>query len=273
MTPYFDELQRLLNNYPFVKFCFEKYINWVFSQANPNCIREFPLVDMMLNKSHNFQKTQELEDKLIRSKQILKLRERGFRNKFGFQDDLLTNDKEKTHNILAEPLFVLDLDNHKFTNIEKLPRGLKMNGKMIKLADFKAEYNTQSFAIEVKTTMTESGIKDGDFLATKDEAKEMLLNNCLIKIKESNEKIFDQLRNTCNLFHCTKRMIAFYNRRLCIAHHLQKSDFLDVEATILNMYKCKVDYLAMKSYYATETVFFPELGTAQEANVNKDALP
>jgi hypothetical protein len=260
MTLNYDDIQSLLRNYPFVKFCFEKYINWIFSIEDLSCIREFPLIDMMLSTSDRYQRTQELENKLLRSKQILKLDGEEFRERFGFKDNLLTHDKGEIHNILAEPLFVLDLSNNNFGNIEKISRRIRGNDKQIKLADFRAEYNGECFAIELKTTMMESTMENGKFLGGgKDEAIKMLINNCLKKIEEKNHKVLEQLNNTCKLYNCTKKMIAFYNRRLCVEHYLQPIDFINVACEIHSEYSNEVDYVSMKNYSATVIVFYPDL--------------
>jgi len=258
----FEKIERVLGKYLFVKFCFEKYITWVFSKKSVNR-RDFDLIDILLQTADGLERMQQLEDRLTHAKQILNLSEDEFRNKFGFTDDLLTSDKEKIHDILAEPLFVLDLHNNDFKNIEKLPANLKKNDKKIKLADFKAEYNSEWFAIELKTIRTESWAKNGALLCNTPnpyERKTMVYNNCLTKIEDKKRRVFEQLDNTCKFFNCTKKMIAFYTRRLGPSSLMDTSDYVDVAQNIIKTYP-QIHYLGFKNYFADVIIFYPNLGT------------
>lgn len=87
-----------------------------------------------------------------------------FARTFGFTQDLLVADPEKIHDILAEPLFVLDLDANGFSDIEKLPNRVKAHGMPVPVADFTVRRHGVRFAIEIKTIRTESWIEEGKLL-------------------------------------------------------------------------------------------------------------
>ncbi|MGB7062579.1 MAG: hypothetical protein WBF13_09555 [Candidatus Zixiibacteriota bacterium] len=253
-------VEKVLERHPFLKFCFEKYIHWAFSKSATIDLTDFPLIDTLLKNSSISPKAQELEDKLQRAMRILNVRKEEFRRMFGFQDELLTDDTEKIHNILAEPLFVLDLDDYSFKSIGRPFVASSPNGKQQRLADFTANRGGEKFAVELKTTMMEKDIENGKLLSgDREEARMMLLNNCLIKIKEENRRVFEQLTNTQRLFHCTKRMIAFYSRRLRVLAYLERQDFIDVARDVLSRYGRSVDYVAIKNYDASEVLFYPAL--------------
>lgn len=258
----FEKVERILAKYPSVKFCFEKYVRWIFSKSGVN-IRNFVLIDMLLQNSDCLERMQQLEDRLTRARQILNLSEEGFRTKFGFQNDLLTDDKEKIHDILAEPLFVLDLHNNNFKNIEKLPANLKKDDEKLKLADFRADYKSEWFAIELKVTRTESWVKDGEPLGDAAETscwKNMLYNNCITKIEDKKRRVFEQLDNTCKYFNCAKKIIVFYTRRLGPSTFTDSLDYKDVAQSIIKTYP-QIHYVGFKDYFANTILFYPDLGT------------
>jgi hypothetical protein len=253
-------VENVLDKHPFLKFCFEKYIHWVFSKSATTYLTGFPLIETLLKNSSIFPKAQELEDKLERAMRVLNVSKDEFRRMFGFQDDLLTDDIEKIHGILAEPLFVLDLHDCSFKNIGRPSVASSRNGKQQKLADFTANRGGEKFAIELKTTMMEKDIENGKPLSgDRGAAKNMLLKNCLIKVEEDDRRVFEQLNNTCRSFGCSKKMIAFYNRRLRIWEYLQRQDFVQVAKYIITIYSQDIDYVAMKNYDASEVLFFPVL--------------
>jgi hypothetical protein len=255
-----ERILRILEKFPFVKLCFEKYISWVLTKSSRE-ISSFALMDILLKESDGFERLQQLEDRLKRAMQILNLSDEEFIRKFGFRDDLLTNDTEKIHDILAEPLIVLDLDNNHFMNIQKLPLNLKRNGKQIKLADFKAERKNVCFAIEVKTIRTESWAKDGEPLgdATKPSWwKDMFYNNCCTKIEDKSQRVLEQLENSCHFFNCSKKMLVFYNRRLGPSTLMESSEYIDVAKHLLDKYP-QINHLGIKDYFSIEMLFHPGL--------------
>lgn len=209
-----------------------------------------------------------MENKLIQAKKVLNLSEKVFRGKFGFQNDLLTDDKEKINDILEELLSVLDLYNNDFRNIKKLPKNFKKNDKQFKLADFKAEYNDECFAIEVKTTRIEPWARNGGSLSGPKGSREpswyknMFYINCVKKIEEKKQKVLEQLENACKFFNCTKKLLVFNNKKLGIKMLMERPEYIDVARKILQKYP-QIHHLGMKDFSINENImlFYPDLNT------------
>ena len=137
----------ILKQYPFLQTCFKKYISWL-EKKDTNEIEDNDLVIAL--KKEDLERLKKLETCLLEAKTILSVSETDFCNIFGFNNDLLSPDPEKIHDILAEPLIVVDLDKHGFTDIKKLPNFIKKDGEKLKSADFTAVLSDRKYAIEVK---------------------------------------------------------------------------------------------------------------------------
>ncbi len=254
----------LLEKYPFTNFCFERYVDWVFGQVNVD-ITDFDLIRILDSASEGLWSLEGVEQLLNRARQILQMTEEEFRSRFGFRDDLLTRDKEKIHDIFAGPLIVVELDDHNFKNIQKLPENKKINDKRSKIADFKADFGNESFAIELKTIRTESWAENGKPLGDPRKPswwKTMFENNCITKIEDKNRRVIEQLENTCKSFGCSKKMLVLYNRRVGPSTLMHEQDYYEIAENILKRYP-QIDFLGMKDYFGNIMLFYPNLRSGE----------
>ncbi|MBN3033200.1 MAG: hypothetical protein JW873_03815 [Candidatus Saganbacteria bacterium] len=255
-----------LKSYPFLNYCFEEYLRYVLSSINneSNLMRYdliFYLHESMFGDGDAEKKLQLLEDRFNASKDILKLSGAAFKSRFNFSNGLLTDDPDKFHDIIAEPLFVLDLNNNGFNDIEKLPMFIKCNGMTKKNADFKAEHHGVFYAIEMKTIRTESWAEEGKLLGDSKKAawwKEMVFNNCKTKIEDKNGKLFEQLKNACDYYNCDKKIAFFYTRRLGPSTLMGDGDYVEVLKRLHKEYS-EIDHYGSKNYFADVVVFYPSL--------------
>ena len=179
---------------------------------------------------------------------------------FGFTDDLLANDIEKIHDLLAEPLFVIDLDKQGFKPIEKMPSKIKVGGDVQTAADFIATRNSVRYAIEFKTIRTETGIEDGVPFGNSNKSNwwgEMFFNNAVMKIEDKSRRAISQLENTKAHYHCDVKMLVLHSRRLGPSTLLSDAELLS-ELQKLSLRYPEIDYFCGKLYYG-EIAFFPEL--------------
>ena len=111
---------------------------------------------------------------------------------FAFTTTSSNPDPEKVHDVLAEPLLVLDLSNHGFTHIKKL-RTFKNGEQQIAVADFVGERDAKKYAIELKIIRMENNQKrqPGKPSGNASQANwwlDMLRNNIITKIEDNESE-------------------------------------------------------------------------------------
>ena len=239
----------VLKDYPLTSFCFSPYMHWLASQSEVN-ISENDLLEALRKEDHGSLGL--LETRLGKSRDILSLSDSDFKTAFGFHNDLLNPDPEKVHDVLAEPLLVLDLSNHGFTNIEKL-RGFKNGGQQIAVADFVGKRDEKKYAIELKTVRMENnqnrqpGVPSGNALQANWWIN-MLRNNIITKIEDKNRKALTQLSNTKHHMECDYTMLALDTRRLGPSTLMNTEEAEEVLAAIKTCYK-QIDHLFLKDRF------------------------
>ncbi|HUU17779.1 MAG TPA: NUDIX hydrolase [Sedimentisphaerales bacterium] len=251
-------LLNTIKPYRLVSKCFAKYISWICENVKENDLEDYDLISILNSK--DFKKLQLLEDLLERSRYILGVKESDFTRMFGFRDDLLVADPEKVHDILAEPLLVVDLDSHGFSSIQKIPRSVKSQGKLIPVGDFIATLKDQKFAIELKTVRTESWAEEGKPLGDATIPswwQTMFRNNAITKIEDKDRRAIAQLEDTTIHYGCDYKMLVLYTRRLGPSTLMSKTSYLEELEFLKNRYP-EIDYFCSKDYFG-EIVFYPEL--------------
>ncbi len=187
-----------------------------------------------------------------------------FCNAFGFSHDLLTLDPEKVHDILAEPILVVNLYNHGFEIIEKLPRFIKHQGNRIAVADFAALRFGKKYAIELKTVRMENKPKPVPGKPMGNSTLQywwgvMFRNNLITKIEDKDRKVITQLLNTKHHMSCDYAMLALYTRRLGPST-LMKPENYERELKDINARYPEIDYIFLKDYFG-QIVVCPQLST------------
>ena len=249
----------VLKDYPLTSFCFSPYMHWLASQSEVN-ISENDLLEALRKEDHGSLGL--LETRLGKSRDILSLSDSDFKTAFGFHNDLLNPDPEKVHDVLAEPLLVLDLSNHGFTNIEKL-RGFKNGGQQIAVADFVGKRDEKKYAIELKTVRMENnqnrqpGVPSGNALQA-NWWTDMLQNNIIAKIEDKNLKALTQLSNTKHYMKCDCTMLALYTRRVGPSTLMDDEEAKEVLAVIKTRYG-QIDHLFLKDLFGDLVVVVPSL--------------
>lgn len=254
-----EQLLGRLSTFPLMRQCFKSLIQWASINAGGN-FEDFELIDAIeKNETDRLQKCEEL---LVRSRDILNLTDNEFIKAFGFLDDLLTKDTEKMHDILAEPLFVVDLYNHGFREIQKLPQYINSGSEKQLNSDFLSKYGDNKFAIELKTIRTESKPKPEPGKLLGNSAipywwGEMFRNNVVTKIEDKDRRALKQLDSACNYYGCDKKMLALYTRRLGTSSLMTTDNYIE-ELKLLKGKYSGVDYFACKDYFGA-VAFYPEL--------------
>jgi hypothetical protein len=253
------QLLSALSPFPLTRYCFESFIQWVCVNADGH-LAEYDLIDAI--EKNEIDKLRKCEKLLVSSRNILGLTEEAFRSAFGFSDDLLTSDAEKIHDILAEPLLVVDLRNHGFTEIKKLPRYIISSSEKKQNCDFMALRRDSTFAIELKTIRMENKPKPEPGKVLGNSAKpywwgEMFRNNSVTKIEDKDQRVLSQFDSTCRHYGCNKKMLVLYTRRLGTSSLMTKDDYVE-ELKLLKAKYPDVDHFASKDYFGMVTVF-PEL--------------
>lgn len=254
------KLLNIIGKYPLLNQCFSKYIIWICENVKGD-YQKYDLITF-LNDTKEHYRFVLLEKRLNQSLNILKINEKEFCNKFGFTKDLLTNETEKIHDILAEPLFVLDLDKNHFYDINKLPNSIKIDKNKISNSDFIATLNKQKYAIEIKTIrignislLNNNNFPDG-ILRQDNWWGKMFLNNAIMKIENKQRKLFQQLNNTCKYYNCEKRMLGLYMRRLAPSTLMSESGYHNVIKILRDKYSI-LDCIYIKDYFGK--VYFNNL--------------
>lgn len=244
-----------LKKFPSCHTCFRKYIEWLEDNTFI-LLEENDLLRALQQKE--FEKLNILETLLNKARHILALTEEEFIHTFSFTRDLLTHDHEKFHDILAEPILVVNLHDRGFSKIIKLPKVTQTRDTQVTSANFTAERSGKKFAIELKTARMER--------MPKPEAGELagnsflpywwgrLLRNTLVKkIEDSNQKVVQQLLNTKEQLSCDFTMLAFYTRRVGPSKLMETSDYVKEIVDIKKRYK-EIDYVFFKDHFGEISV-------------------
>lgn len=241
--------------YPLSSHCFANHVRWITSNVRGGW-ESYDIVRVL--DEGDIERLSLIESRLGKSRNILGLSEQEFARVFGFNDDLLSDDPEKIHDILAEPLLVLDLAHRGFSSIGKLPPFIRTGSEKARNADFLAWYGKAKFTIELKTIRMENKPKPkpGQLLgnATKSEWwGDMFRRNAITKIEDKNRRVLDQLANARRHYQCDKTMIVLYTRRLGPSTLMSTQDYVDALKELHNRYP-EVDHIACKDYFGQVTL-------------------
>lgn len=250
-----------LKPYPFSIKCFTPYLRWFDQHPCPNR-QDNDFISALLKK--DFSRLDKLEKLLIRSCEILGLSSKEFCKAFGFWDDLLTDDEEKIHDILSEPLIVVKLSKQGFDNIKKLPKSIQQQKIKIPVADFTAKRIDRKYAIEVKNIRMESSPKPIPGLPSGNTTKpdwwsRMFKNNIITKIEDKNRKAITQLTNSKQYFSCDYTMLALHTRRIGPSALMDSFDYSKDILEIKIKYP-EIDYIFCVNYFG-EVVVCPSFIT------------
>jgi len=261
-------LLNTIKPYRLISKCFVKYISWICENVKENDLEDYDLISILNEK--DLQRIQRLENLLEKSRCILGVSETDFSKMFGFRNDLLVAEPEKVHDVLGEPLLVVDLDKYEFSDIQKIPRSVKAQNKLLPVADFIATLKNHKFAIELKTVRIESWVKeveDGQVVSGSAGAggpalepswwKTMFRENAITKIDDKNRRAITQLENTATHYQCDSKMLVLYTRRLSPSTLMSSTEYVEELEFLKNGYP-EIDYFCSKNYFG-EIVFYPEL--------------
>ena len=258
--PLFDALEP----FPLMRRCFAPYVDWFVKNVTDDW-ESYALIDAL--RKGKSDRLSLLEKRLSNAREILGVSECDFANAFGFTNDLLAKDPEKIHDVLAEPLFVVDLNCYGFSEIRKLPPHIKRCGKKIPNSDFTAVRSHHKFAIELKTIRMEAKPKPipGEWLGDPTKPawwSEMFWNNAETKIADKEHRVLRQLDNAAVEYECEKTMLVFYTRRLGTTALTEDHEYSEQLEKILKYYPM-LDYVVVKNYYGN-VVFYPTLNNNYE---------
>lgn len=249
-----------LQKFPTCAACFCLYFEWLESNILLSPEDNDLIVALQLE---DFEKLNILEALLTKSIKIQGFTEKEFISTFSFDKDLLTLDHEKFHDILAEPILVVNLHDHGFSKIKKLPRTIQQKDGQVNSANFTAERSGNKYAIELKTARLENY----QVTETSNPAESSLLpywwgrilrNKLVTKIEHENQRVVQQLLNTKDQLSCDFTMLAFYTRRVGPAKLMETEDYVKEIDDIKKRYK-NIDYVFFKDYFGQITVIPEEV--------------
>lgn len=252
-----EKLLNIIRKYPLLSQCFSKYIIWICDNVKEG-YQKYDLIKCLI-ESEEFYRLEILEKSLNQSLDILKINEKEFCSKFGFTKSLLNNEPESIHDILAETLFVLILDENHFYNIQKLPDSIKKDKKRFSNSDFIATLKKQKYAIEIKTirigdlSLLHNDILPDVTLKQNYWYGEMFLGNAIKKIDSKGRNLFKQLSNTCEHYKCDKKMLGLYIRRLAPSTLMSEFDYHNAIKILGEKYP-ELDCIYVKDYF--DNVYF-----------------
>lgn len=258
-----NEFLDKLSLFPTAKECLKEYISYVIANIE-DPLEEYDLFQIL--ERNDTERLNRLEALLLRAMSLLRLSIPEFKQKFGFADDLLLPDPEKIHDVLSEPIIVVNLADAEFQEITKLPRQLEANGRVLKIADLTAIFSNQKFAIEIKTIRTERDLVPGRPTgrgSTPSWWKNMFMANAITKIEDKNRRVLEQLRNTKLYYNCSKTLLILDSRRLGPSTLLSPEDYPELLGIIGDAYP-DIDCLAAKGYFDGQLWFWPELAKTNE---------
>ena len=241
--------------YPLLAHCFANHVRWITSNVRGGW-ESYDVVRVL--DEGELERLSLIESRLSESRNILDLSEQEFARVFGFNDDLLSDDPEKVHDILAEPLLVVDLAHRGFSAIGKLPPFIRTGSERARNADFLASFGKAKFAIELKTIRMENKPKPepGRLLGNSTKPgwwRDMFRRNAITKIEDKNRRVLDQLANARRHYQCDKTMIVLYTRRLGPSTLMTTQDYVEELKDLLQRYP-EVDHIGCKDYFGQVTL-------------------
>lgn len=244
-----------LATYPLSARCFSSYVRWVTSNI-PEGWENYDVIRVL--DEGDKERLDLIEMRLSESRNILGISEQEFARAFGFDDDLLTDDPEKVHDILAEPLLVVDLAQQCFSSIRKLPAFIRTANGKVRNADFVAFQNELKFAIELKTVRMESKPKPEPERFLGNSAKpdwwgDMFRRNAVTKIEDKGRRVLEQLANARSHYKCDKTLFVLYTRRLGPSTLMTTADYVAELEDLLRRYP-EFDHIGCKDYFGQVTL-------------------
>lgn len=241
--------------YPLSAQCFSNHVRWITSNVRDGW-ESYDVIRVL--DEGDLERLSLIESRLSESRNILALSEQEFARVFGFNDDLLSDDPEKVHDIFAEPLLVIDLAHRGFSSIAKLPSFIRTGTEKVRNADFLASCGQAKFAIELKTIRMENKPKPepGRFLGDamkSDWWGDMFRRNAITKIEDKNRRVLDQLANARRHYQCDKTMIVLYTRRLGPSTLMTAQDYVEELQGLLHRYP-EVGHIGCKDYFGQVTL-------------------
>jgi len=250
------ELLDRLAHYPLSVHCFSAYVQWITSNV-PDGWESYDLLRIL--DEGDIERLGLIEDRLNESRSVLGMTEQEFVKAFGFADDLLSEDPEKIHDILAEPLLVTDLSRLGFSSLSKLPPFIRTDAGKVRNADFLASRGRVKFAVELKTVRMENNPKPEPYRPMGDATKpywwgQMFRSNAITKIEDKNRRVLEQLTNAKRHYQTDKTMLMLYTRRLGPSTLMTKSDYVSELQDLLRLYP-DLDHIGCKDYFGDITLF------------------
>jgi hypothetical protein len=255
------DAQKLLNTlqaHPLLYTCFADYVTWFCTNAADQW-EEHRLIKALCR-----QKTQvlsELESGLTISRKTLGLTESDFATQFAFTDDLLTKDPAKIHDLLAEVLFVNNLDNLDFTSIGRPQVEGKRTGRVPLSADFTARRLGAKFAIEVKTIRPDRERANGRVVSVSPQpalAQTIFHDDVVKKIERKERHVIRQLQATALQEHCDHTLLAIYFDKEEVGALMRDAEYTTELTDIKRLYP-EIDYFIAKSFNGGRVVDYPKL--------------
>lgn len=246
----FEPLFQELGKYPTLHSALRPYVEWAVIKTPGNGIHH-KVIRALRNKDN--QTLGKLDKLFADAQSILGINADEFNRTFGFHDDLLVDDPEKIHDVIAEPLLAVKLIEHGFSAIKRLHESITVNGSQLPLADFTAERGGLKVAVELKTIRTERAIVEGKPTGNAmkpDWWGEMFLNNARTKIEGKDRRVVKQLINTCDQFGCNVSMLVLYSRRLGVSALSEPHEYREKLEALKEEYP-QIDFFASMDYYGT----------------------
>lgn len=244
-----------LADYPFSAHCFASYVRWITSNASDGW-ENYDVIRIL--DEGDVERLRLIESRLSESRDILGLSEKEFVSAFGFTNDLLSDDPEKVHDVLAEPLLVVDLVQHGFSSISKLPPFIRTDSGKLRNADFLACHGPTKFAIELKTIRMENNPKPEPGRPMGNATKPywwgtMFWNNAKTKIEDKDRRAVEQLVNAKRNYQVDKTLLVLYTRRLGPSTLMTRDDYVTELQKLLQRYP-ELDHIGCKDYFGDVTI-------------------
>lgn len=239
-----------LAKYPVLHAALRPYVEWAIVRTQGNGVHH-KVIRALINNDH--QALEKLDQLFAKAQMILGINTDQFSRTFGFHNDLLIDDPEKIHDVIAEPLLAVKLVEHGFAEIKRLPKSITVNDTQLPLADFTAERGGLKFAVELKTIRTERTIVAGAPSVNALEPDwwgEMFLNNARTKIEDKHRRVIKQLMNTCGQFECKVSMLVLYSRRLGVSALSEPYEYGEKLEVLKEEYP-QIEFLGCMDYYGT----------------------
>lgn len=251
-----DEMQRVIEDHPYLRECFSDYLRWLFGECDENR-RKYDAVYVKIASS--ISSLNGLESVFREFGNILGMNESDFCKAFRFDVDRNKLEILKIGDLLAEPWSALALHNHGFDSIKKV------SSKKSKMCDFTAIYGSTKFAIEIKnlrsgdfenyyrwltdTTHNKQEVFLSGYFANsqgllhkrEEESLQFRMTN-LLKDETKRQKISEQLENAKKKYSCQATMLIGFLDLIMILGEFPEMVFGNLE-NIRNQFPVS-DYLA-----------------------------